>query len=277
MKKKAYRYLNLLLNIILLLFGILFLWLFSIIFLYSTFKVSTPSMKPAIAPGTSVLVWKPLMGARIFNVVSSLKGEDCTVYRLPGIRKVKHNDILVFNYPYAYGLRKMQMHFKKYYVKRCIGLPGDTLSVVNGIYRVKGFDGVLGDIQNQYLLAQTPNNVLKERQVWSVFPNDSIVDWNIKDMGPLLIPSKETEIEMNYLNFLLYRKLIEWETKGKLEFDRAENCCYHNDNPLEKYHFQHDYYFMAGDYAVDSDDSRYWGVVPDDFIVGIVKRYYSSP
>lgn len=64
--------------------------------------------------------------------------------------------------------------------------------------------------------------------------------------------------------------LIEWETKKTLHFKPAENACYLGEAFASYYRFHQNYYFMGGDQAENSEDSRYWGLVPEAFIVGRV-------
>ena len=78
----------------------------------------------------------------------------------------------------------------------------------------------------------------------------------MKNFGPLYLPRKGDVIDMNRENISIYRKLIEWETGQKL------------DPRIVSYTFQKNYYFVAGDRIEDSQDSRYWGLMPEEFIVG---------
>lgn len=76
-------------------------------------------------------------------------------------------------------------------------------------------------------------------------------------------------IRMDRRNAAIYRELIEWEQQGSLRVDSAGVVSL-DDKPLEGYRFGHDYYFMAGDNVPASHDSRFWGLLPDEFIVGKV-------
>lgn len=89
-----------LLNLVLIASGVIILWLLLIITTFSSFKVPTGSMEPAILPGDCILVNKWLIGARIFDVWESVEGKEVEIHRLPGIRKIKRNDVVVFNDPY---------------------------------------------------------------------------------------------------------------------------------------------------------------------------------
>lgn len=233
-------------------------------------------MEPSIVPGDRIVVWKPWMGARVFDLFASLGGEQPEIYRIPGLRSPERNDVMVFNYPYYNGWNEIKMHIRRYYVKRCLALPGDTICIENGWYRIAGFSGIVGNPSGQRKIAEEPEMQLKERNMWKTFPNDSLSGWNIKNFGPLTVPEKGTEIEMNLANMLLYRPLIEWESREALSFNALDSAYYLGDCKISTYRFRQNYYFMAGDRVEDSEDSRHWGLVPEPFIVGKAAFVYKS-
>ena len=243
------------------------LFTFSIlqVFFFSTFKIPSDSMSPSLEPGDNVLVCKPILGARIFNVFASLRNEQTKIYRLPGFRDIQRNDILVFNFPCPNNWETVEMHILKYYVKRCIGLPGDSLSIRNGIFQIKGYQGIVGNTTSQKEIEKKGKGEFKEG-VFYCFPYDTTLHWNIKKFGPLYIPKAGSSVKMNWQNFLLYKKLIEWERQEHLYY--KDTSVYLNNKKIDKYQFQKDYYFMAGDNGEDSQDSRYWGLLPEEYIVG---------
>jgi signal peptidase I len=101
----------------------------------------------------------------------------------------------------------------------------------------------------------------------NVFPQDtSRYKWTIKDFGPLYIPAKGDNLPIDSLNIILYRKLIEYETGKSVSI--KDGLVFIGDSVLNNYTFRQDYYFVAGDWIFDSMDSRYWGLLPDDLIVG---------
>jgi len=71
---------------------------------------------------------------------------------------------------------------------------------------------------------------------------------------------------MNRTHYLLYGKLIEWEQNATLAW--KDSAVRLNDRPVDSYRFLKNYYFMGGDYTEDSRDSRYWGLAPEEYIVG---------
>ncbi len=236
------------------------------VFVFGSYKIPSDSMEPAILPGDYVLVNKPAYGARLFDLFSAVEGKEVKVKRMPGYTRVKHNDVVVFHIPYPNKRDKIEMHMLKYYIKRCIGVPGDTLRIVNGIYTVNADTAKrLGNYAGEQSLSHKTKEELPAG-VYTTFPRDSILNWNIKDFGPLYIPRKGDRITLDRTTALLYKKIIDWE-KGyplPLENDTLRD----NGKPLQEYTFSHNYYFMGGDKVENSQDSRYWGLLPDDLIVG---------
>ena len=155
------------------------------------------------------------------------------------------------------------MHILKYYIKRCIGLPGDTLSIQNGFFHVKGIQTPLGNFDSQKGISAT--NKFPDG-IFNSFPFDSLIGWNIKDFGPLYIPEKGDSITLDRTNYRLYKKLIEWEQQGELQY--KDSTVFFKGNPINGYRFRKNYYFMAGDNGMNSQDSRYWGLLPEEYIVG---------
>lgn len=99
-----------------------------------------------------------------------------------------------------------------------------------------------------------------------IFPHDTTYAWNVDNFGPLWIPSKGATVELTVENLPLYRRIIETYEGHRLEVkgDRI----YIDGKEVNRYTFAMDYYFMMGDNRHNSADSRYWGFVPEDHIVG---------
>ena len=95
-------------------------WLVLQITSFTSFRVPTYSMFPTLAPGDYILVDKWIVGARIFDVWEAVDGKEVEIYRLPGLREIKRNDVLVFHNPYPEKKDSISMDMLKYYVKRCI-------------------------------------------------------------------------------------------------------------------------------------------------------------
>jgi signal peptidase I len=91
--------------------------------------------------------------------------------------------------------------------------------------------------------------------------------WSRDNFGPIYVPQKGHKIEMNEKNYYLYKMPIEqYEHAGTLELSGDKVTL--NGKPITEYTFKMNYYFMMGDNRHNSQDSRYWGFVPEDHIVG---------
>ena len=190
------------------------------------------------------------------------------MHRMSGWRNFQRNDVLVFNFPYPGRWDSIALDVMLYYVKRCIAVPGDTLEIRNTHYRVSGFDGIAGNVQAQEELGKLISSGMMEERglVLKSFPDGGCNGWTISEFGPLYIPAKGSVVGMNPETRLLYRNVIEWEQKKKLTLHGDSVLL--GDSVIHNYRFCENYYFVSGDKMVNSKDSRYWGLLPEPFIVG---------
>ena len=255
---------------------LLLLWIVLQVTTVAHFVVPTGSMEPTLIPGDRILVNKWLMGARIFDVWESAAGKRVEISRLPGLEKIERNDVIVFNFPHRHRWDSIGMDIMAYYVKRCVALPGDTFEIHNGYNRVRGYEGVLGNEEGQRILLHllSEENPSKEKLLQGGFPDDERVGWNIGEFGPLYIPKEGSRVDMTVENALVYRKAIEWEQRKKLHVWGDSICL--GDSLIQEYTFGKNYYFTAGDNVLSSQDSRYWGLLPEEYIVGKATRIFRS-
>lgn len=235
------------------------------IFLFASFHVPTSSMQPAILSGDHVLVNKLIPGPRMDWLL--LFANNTTSYRVDGHRSVAHGDVVVFNPPY-HNASQIAKNLDAYFVKRCMGVPGDTLVIKAGNYKVKReMDSVS--------ISRHDNGDLKAVGLDTFQPDMfKALGWTLADFGPAYIPRKDDKIRLDSVNIHLYKNLIAYETGGEVSF--ANNTCFLNNVPYPNHAFLQNYYFLAGDLATDSEDSRFWGLLPEDHIVGTVAFIWRS-
>ncbi len=237
------------------------------VFIAEKFIIPSNSMMPTLIPGNKIWVNKLLYGARIYT---SLKFEDhapLKCFRIPGIRKIHPGDVICFNYPLGYNQWTV-IEFKINYVycKRVVGVPGDTIGVKDGIAWNNNYSGTIGVLEQQMKIKNTPDSILWRTTFMATMPFTHPM-WTIKNFGPMYVPQKGVTIELDSIGRAIYGPVIQYETGSWPADDMTSHT------------FQHDYYFAFGDNSLESQDSRYWGFIPEDFIIGIVagKKVRNNP
>ena len=287
------------------LFKIIFLsvclWLLIRVFFFQAFKVPTDSMNNTLKDGDYIVVNKLAYGARIpmtplsvhiGNEKHFLDWISIPYLRLPGYSKISLNDILVFNLPSEITL---PVDERKEYIKRCICLPGNVIWINHANVYID--DTVIPELKEQirwYTLKSRTNNTISypflttaladsifyHDQTGSIikkcmmpdiyspnyFPNASQIKWNPDNLGPLYIPKKGKSIQLNDTTILLYQKIIEQFEHNTLTF--KNDSVFVNGQFASSYTFKMNYYFVLGDNRYNSIDSRFWGFLPEDHIIG---------
>lgn len=342
------------------------------LFFFQNFNIPTSSMEKSLLVGDYLFVSKVKYGPRVpktplsFPLVqhtlpltkdrnSFLTWIQNPYRRLQGVRKIKNNDPVVFNYPEGDTVATKIQSSESYYsllrrygreavwntpdvfgrivtrpvdkrenfIKRCIGIPGDSVEVRHNWVYVNGkpqdsirnmqfsyhiiTDGtpinqkkieMLGISKNEYSfsngeyiiplsteklaeLKKLPNVKFVELMEYTagqgdvnLFPFSENFKWNRDNYGPIWIPKKGATVQLTLQNLPLYERIIDVYEENDLKVSNGQILI--NGKPSASYTFKMDYYWMMGDNRHNSADSRFWGFVPEDHIVGSPKFVYIS-
>lgn len=127
-------------------------------------------------------------------------------------------------------------------------------------------------LQKQYHLQVTRMHISPGTYSPGFFPNSSLFKWNPDSLGPLYIPKKGQSIRLSKPNLVLYQRLIEvYEHNAVLQ---RNDSVFVNKRYASTYTFKMNYYFMMGDNRYHSIDSRFWGLVPEDHLIGRISGIF---
>jgi len=235
-------------------------------FLIETSRVPTGSMEKTILVGDFLFVNKFIYGSTSPRTIP-FTNIALPYFQLPAIREPRRGDIVVFEYP---GDRdELKPAEINNYVKRCIGIPGDTIEIIDKVVFVNGKEAwIPPHIQylNPYV---TPKGVPNPR----IFPKGA--NFNEDNYGPIVVPKKGDVIPLSVENVEQWRTIIDREF-GRRVVTVEGNQVFIDGKPVNSYTIKKDYYFMMGDNRDDSADSRFWGFVPRDKIIGQAFLIYWS-
>ncbi|MFH1196016.1 MAG: signal peptidase I [bacterium] len=235
-------------------------------FIIEAYRIPTNSMQNTLLAGDYLLVNKLIYGASSPRYIPFTEVK-IPYFNFPAFRNPKLNDIIIFEYP---GERdELFPSQKQNFIKRCIGCPGDTILISDRKCFVNNVE------INVPAKAITNSEALKRKKFYDprIFPNG--VRWNEDHFGPLVIPGKGYTIELNRKNIIRWRTIINREFGSNvIPADSHELIV--DGKKFDTYTFSKDYYFVMGDNRNDSSDSRFWGLVPRENIIGEAILIYWS-
>jgi len=234
-------------------------------FFVEAFRIPTGSMENTLIPGDFILVNKSTYSIYVprYLPIFGLKLKRETLFH---IGKPKINDVIVFRFPGSYPNRYL---FNSYLVKRVVGLPGDVVQIINKEVFVDG----KRIYPPQTALIDTTNFMLKSQKEEGIFPNYE--NWNRDNYGPITVPKKGLTVKLNNKNIQRWKFFIDREI-GKNAVSVSGKIININGRPVKKYVFKKNYYFVLGDNRDNSLDSRFWGFVPENYIIGKAELIYFS-
>ena len=234
-------------------------------FVIEAFRIPSGSMENTLLAGDFVLVNKFIYGARTPETIP-FTSIHLPVVTLPALSVPKIGDVIVFRYP---GDRDEIHPLESVdYVKRCIGAPGDTLEIEDKIVFVNGRALSLPSSAKDGSAGSCPRGVSDDR----IFPAGA--RFNPDNYGPIVIPRKGMIVPLSGKTIQLWRMLIMRE--GHSVGSGTSDTALIDGVPTSQYRIEKNYYFVLGDNRSNSLDSRFWGFVPEEMIIGKAMLVYWS-
>jgi signal peptidase I len=232
-------------------------------FVVEAFRIPSGSMENTLLVGDFLLVNKIAYGLKTPRYVP-LTNLAIPAFTLPAFGGVRRGDVVVFEYPGRHS--GTEGNEPTYYIKRCVGIPGDTVMIRSGQVNVGGRE----------VLPPSHAKLSYAGRVRWMDAGSSVgtgsVDGN--NFGPTIVPKKGDVVNLTPASAMQWKEFVEREhhrfeigSSGKVLVDGIE---------VSSYTVQRNYYFMLGDNRGNSLDSRFWGFVPEDHIVGEALVVYWS-
>lgn len=312
-------------------------------FLVDAFTIPTPSMEKSMMVGDFLFVSKWDYGTRIpqtpvsfpfvHNTLPGGSGDSYSemlslpYWRFPGTREINNNDIVVFNFPGPdEGNDDRPVDKRENYIKRCVGIAGDSLMIVDGQVFINGKALAFPDnstpqhawlavypqgrypsvkqLKEKYDINQdaiVPQNVAGDSCIIHIpdhlaeqfkteqglvhfvsmkqaagtsnslyFPDkyfgQRIYGWTADNFGPIYLPRAGETLPITQQNYMIYHRCITLYEGNTMEY--KDGVILINGAKASTYTFKYNYYWMMGDNRHNSSDSRVWGFVPENHIVG---------
>ncbi len=234
-------------------------------FVVEAFRIPSGSMENTLLVGDFLIVNKIAYGLRSPRYFP-FTNVAMPVVTLPFHGHVHRGDVVVFEFPGSPD--EIRPSESVNYVKRCIGLPGDTVTIVRGVVSVNGVNAVFPSHARpapEYFLQR------RYRRMRMYPPGSNFSEFNY---GPLAVPKRGDTLRLSTESLRRWKVFIEREGHTVSSNDSME--VFIDGRRSNRYVVQRDYYFMMGDNRGNSLDSRFWGFVPDDNIVGEALLIYWS-
>ncbi len=233
-------------------------------FVLASFEVPTGSMENEIMAGDFLLVNKFVFGGTTPRTIP-FTNMRIPAFKLPSFWHVDRGDVIVFIFP---GMREeVEAPDFAYYLKRCIALAGDTLQIVNRVIYVNGKPfPIPRNIKFNSVLVK-PRGYVDPR----IFPKGA--PFNEDNYGPLVIPKKGDVVQLTPATYERWDTFIRREGHS---IDERGNTIYVDGKEVQSYTVERDYLFGMGDNRDNSLDSRFWGFIPAESVVGTPLIVYWS-
>lgn len=246
-------------------FVTVFVALFLKTFVVEAFRIPSGSMENTLLVGDFLLVNKIVYGLRTPRYVP-LTNVAIPSISLPLFGNVDRGDVVVFEFP---SEREQVLNAESVnYIKRCIGLPGDTVEIFTGRVFVNGKELTLPKHAKSSVGVSRPH----WQSGYRMFPPGS--GFTEGHYGPLIVPRKGDAIQLTATNFGVWKALIARE--GHRLHLAPNGAVMIDDRETVQYVIGQDYYFVMGDNRDNSLDSRYWGFVPENHLIGEALVVYWS-
>jgi len=238
--------------------------LFLKLFVIEAYRIPSTSMEQTLQVGDFLLVNKLAYGVHTPRHIP-WTSVTLTSWTLPLFRNVHRGDVMVFEFP---GARDEVIPTESVnYIKRCIGLPGDTVEIRLGEVFI---NGIATRFPSHGRSTTHPSGNSFRRNA-ELFPEGSL--FSDVNYGPILVPKRDDIVKLDPTTISQWHIFIEREGHS-VQFNA--DTIFIDGTVTSSYRVQKNYYFVLGDNRDNSMDSRYWGFVPSDYVIGEALCIYWS-
>ncbi|HKI78716.1 MAG TPA: signal peptidase I [Ignavibacteriaceae bacterium] len=232
-------------------------------FIFDAYMIPTGSMENTLLEGDYILINKVAYSLSTPHTIPLLNTWISSA-QLINFKEPKQGDVVIFKFP-GYPT-EVYPEENSSFIKRIIGLPGDTVQIIKG------------EVFVNHIKIELPKDAIipfdkTKNPDPRIYPKNR--NWENNNYGPVVVPKEGDTIQLNTKNIEDWQALIDRELGGKVV--SVEGSVINiQKRPEREYTVKKNYYFMLGDNREDSMDSRYWGFVPKDYIIGKAVLVYWS-